>query len=324
MDGGSREERSKQAKASFVIDRIQAMMELEYSIYWRCDPHIDYERNMHPQEQSFMRPSLPAHQRSKKLHMYPATAINYYHSQNFDIWRENICSRAYSTVDYLDFSRKTVAVSMNLFDRYLATLGRSEKLSSRQALLIPLTTLYISIKIHEKENTERLSTIVQSSHQKFSKRDIFEMEIKILHSLSWLVNPPTSVDFIADLLKFLPASVPVTVRRNLYHESRYMAELSVFDYSYLVNQYLPSTIALAAIVNAIEEGRDQKQSSLVCCKYIFYEHLKMNLGLCHNDDATGYVRGRLRTLLDDAGKAQTGHREWLAAPPIHANHVKSN
>lgn len=185
-----------QGKASFVIDKVRAMMRQEQTVYL-------YRRYVTP----------PGN--GKYLLEDPEDLV---------IWREKICHWTYSVIDHFELSRKTVAVSINLFDRYLATQGN--RCDGSLALLISLTTLYIAIKVHEKKKI-KLSTLTELSRCQFSGEDIEQMEIRILQSISWFIHPPTVVDFISHLLKFLPPTVPMPVRQNIYELSRYMAELSI-------------------------------------------------------------------------------------------------
>jgi len=62
-------------------------------------------------------------------------------------WREKICHWSFNVIDHFDLSREVVAVSMSLFDRFLAT--RSNRCNGSTALLASLTTLHIAIKVHE-------------------------------------------------------------------------------------------------------------------------------------------------------------------------------
>ena len=91
----------------------------------------------------------------------------------FSLWREKICHWTYTVIDHFNLSRRTVAISMDLFDRFLATLGNN--CDGNQALLISLTTLYISIKIHEKKKI-KLSTLSDLSRSQFTPKEIEDME----------------------------------------------------------------------------------------------------------------------------------------------------
>ena len=162
-------------------------------------------------------------------------------------WREQICKWTYSVIDHLRLSRSTVALSMDLFDRYLATCGN--KCGSEFAVLSSLSTLYIAIKVHEKRKL-KLSQLTGLGRGQFSSRDIERMELKVLSSLSWLVHPPLSTDFITSILSLLPDNIHPSVRRKMFECSQYLVEIAVCDPFFI--EHRPSTIAFAAILNVLE------------------------------------------------------------------------
>lgn len=260
--------RAGQGRASFVIDKVEAMMRQEQTVYL-------YRRYMKPPPNA------------KYLHEDP---------QDMAVWREKICHWTYSVIDHFELSRKTVAVSINLFDRYLATQGN--RCDGGLALLISLTTLYIAIKVHERKKI-KLSTLTELSRSQFTGADIEEMEIKILQSLSWLVHPPTVVDFISHLLKFLPPSVSMPVRQNVFELSRYMAELSVCDPFFM--EHHSSTVAFAAIINVLDGDMDRGSMISAHCKSDFYKCLEHELGFYRHRPVVLLVCDRLRTMIAASG-----------------------
>ena len=44
-----------------------------------------------------------------------------------DIWREKICEWSYEVVDHFEMDRETVAISLNLLDRFLAKVNCKKK-----------------------------------------------------------------------------------------------------------------------------------------------------------------------------------------------------
>lgn len=256
-----------QSRASFVVDKVQAMMRQEQTVYL-------YRRYIKPPPNA------------KYLHEDP---------EDIAMWREKICHWTYSVIDHFELSRKTVAVSINLFDRYLATQGN--QCDGSLALLISLTTLYIAIKVHEKKKI-KLHTLAELSRSQFLASDIEDMEIQILQSLSWLVHPPTVVDFVSHLLKFLPPTVSMPVRQNIFELSRYMAELSVCDPFFI--EHHPSTIAFSAIINVLDGGMSRFIIS-IHCRSIFYKCLEHELGFYRHRSVVRLVCDRLKTMIDATG-----------------------
>ncbi|CAJ1945982.1 unnamed protein product [Cylindrotheca closterium] len=163
-------------------------------------------------------------------------------------WREKICQWSYNVVDHFDLPREVVAVSLSLFDRYLAT--RHNQCTGNMALLTSLTTLHISIKIHS-EKTVKLSTLASLSRGQFGPSDIEQMEWKIFEALDWKLHPPSLFAFISHFLMVFPSEVSHSVRKELFEVAIYIAELSVCDSSYV--RYPWSTVAMACILNVMED-----------------------------------------------------------------------
>mmetsp|Transcript_26878 Transcript_26878/g.58300 ORF Transcript_26878/g.58300 Transcript_26878/m.58300 type:complete len:472 (+) Transcript_26878:173-1588(+) len=182
-------------------------------------------------------------------------------------WREQICEWCYSVVDHFDLSRETVAISLSLFDRYLATLGN--KCTGDLALLASLTTTHIAIKILETRKI-RLTTLCKLSRGLFGPKEIEDMEWTILTALEFQIHPPTASAFVSHMVDLLPpfvllkngSSVHVgsnrhaafssssMLRREVIDYSRYLAELAVCDLFFV--EFYPSTVAYAAVLNVLE------------------------------------------------------------------------
>jgi len=199
---------------SLGIERIHTMRRRESSLYPSCN---------------YVQPS----QNSK--------------SNEFFDWREQFCYWSYSLIDHYGISRKTVAISLDLFDRFVVTMRSS--IDYNFALLTSLTTLYIAAKIHTTKKI-KLNTLANLTKNRFCSQDIEKMEIMILQSLSWLVHPPTVEDFVCHFLKLLPAQVGTKVRKEIVDLLLYKADLVVCDPFFI--EYPTSLIAYAAILNVME------------------------------------------------------------------------
>ncbi len=162
--------------------------------------------------------------------------------------RQKICHWTYSVVDHFHLSRETVAISIDLFDRYFATKGN--KCDANTALLVSLTTLNIAAKVTEKKKF-KISFLAELSRNSFSPNDIRDMETKILSTLSWLVHPPTPMDFVNELMEFMPVSVSSKACQDILELVRYNTEVAVCD-SYFI-EHDSSSIALAAILNVLQD-----------------------------------------------------------------------
>mmetsp|Transcript_13984 Transcript_13984/g.20885 ORF Transcript_13984/g.20885 Transcript_13984/m.20885 type:complete len:369 (+) Transcript_13984:65-1171(+) len=232
----------------------------------------------------------------------------------FSLWREKICHWTYTVIDHFNLSRRTVAISMDLFDRFLATLGNN--CDGNQALLISLTTLYISIKIHERKKI-KLLTLSDLSRSQFTPKEIEDMEMRILQSLCWLIHPPTPIDFISQVLKFLPASVTTPVRHHIFEIARYVVELSVCD-PYFVKAH-SSTTAFAAILNVLEDDIEYDTIPRET-RERFLTHLHRDLNLHRGRPQTRAARDRLRNMVAASNVTDVSCiRETSTPSPVRKN-----
>ena len=209
-------------------------------------------------------------------------------------WREKICQWSYNVVDHFDLPREIVSISLNYFDRYMASLsvaeGTDEKPGSSGdlALLASLGTLHLATKVHATNHNDydpqmgpleeqhhkvpSLMTLANLSRGQFGPASILEMEKLLLTSLQWRLHPPTLYAFCTFLLKLLPSNgenprfgLKPTIASELFEVAMYVAELSVCDAFFVERQIPSSIIALAAICTAMDDLLD---SSLMDSSFI--------------------------------------------------------
>lgn len=259
---------SEQMKMSLLVDRICAMRHQEKTNY----AYRNYITNsLHPSISSDSKDLLG--------------------------WREKICHWTYNCIDHYNLHRESCAISIDLFDRYIATRGN--RCDGNLALLTSLTTLYIAIKIHEKKKI-KLSTLAQLSRGQFGPEDIEKMELEILQALGWLVHPPSVVEFLTLFLKFLPPEIPMPVRNDIFELSRYLAELSVCDPFFI--EHSNSDVAFAAILNVLEDDVNYDCVSH-SSRERFLRDLHTHLSLGRGKAAVRLARDRLQTMLSSTTDA---------------------
>lgn len=186
-------------------------------------------------------------------------------------------------------SREVVCVSLNIFDRYLATRGN--RCSGTTALLTSLTTLQIAIKLYDPRKV-RHCALANLSRGQFSNIDIDEMEWSILSALDWKVHPPTHDWFLWHFILFLPQETNPSVRKGMYDMSRYLCELAVYD-SYFVSMN-NSTVAFAALLNVLEDTSFLRLP--VGLRETFLREISSKLGLSCYNELVALARQRLRLM----------------------------
>lgn len=204
-------------------------------------------------------------------------------------WREKICQWSYNVVDHFDLSREIVAISLHLFDRYLATRGNL--CTGKLALLASLTTLHIAIKLNDPKKM-KIETLAGLSRGQFTAKHIEEMEWKVLFALGWRLHPPTEYAFVSHLILFLPNETNPATQKEIFELSRYLTELAVCD-SYFVDVD-KSIVAFASILNVMEEMSHALLPGGI--RERFLRDLGWKVGLHYDLPAVSAARSRLRAM----------------------------
>jgi lipoyl(octanoyl) transferase len=195
-----------------------------------------------------------------------------------------------------DLSREVVAVSLDLFDRYMASRGN--ECSGNLALLVSLTTLHVACKLHNHEAKKiKIETLASLSRGQFGPKHIEEMELKVLQSLGWRLHPPTLYSFVSHIMLLLPLEAHASVRKEMFELSRYLTELAVCD-TYFVN-VKKSTVAYASILNVMDEMSYSRLSAGIRARFL--RDLAEKLGFSYADPAVMAARGRLRAMFSSSG-----------------------
>ncbi len=177
--------------------------------------------------------------------------------------RMKLADWCYNIVDHCRFSRETVASAMEMVDRFLSMPSNSvdaarvsdEALRDQSKLqLLTVAALYISIKLNEKTviSSEALAEMCRLI---YSAQEIEDMERTLLSGLSWRCHAPTAHQVGLSILSLLLPYVDMLEATwgFLMDEMKYQTELAVRDYYFSTQR--TSTIALAAIFNAINEAK---------------------------------------------------------------------
>ena len=162
---------------------------------------------------------------------------------------------------------------MEIIDRFLSSSQSptSPYLTNRkQYQLLSMSSLYIAIKAHEQVamSSEHFATM---SNGLYTQLQIETMEMKILHTLQWKINAPTSVQFAYSILSLLynklntititsceegsgggkKIKVDESTWCFILDETRYQIEYALRDYALSTNERF-STLALSSIFNALD------------------------------------------------------------------------
>lgn len=118
------------------------------------------------------------------------------------------------------------------------------------------------------------------------------------------MHPPTSISFVKHMLLLIPqTSISTKERHDVLELARFLTELGVIDYYFVIHR--TSTIALAAILNAIEEisGSNSVSSMLLSKELDKTSNLR-----CGSEELFA-CRNRLRLLYAQSGYAHPSTNE---------------
>ena len=154
--------------------------------------------------------------------------------------RRSVCQWNYECVDYFLFDRHVVHLSMNYFDRYLASYRRhhpDKAMSTMLTHLVALSSLYLACKLHgerdiqvtaannnntaNNNNKLTLQDFCLMSRNTYCPQMLEEMELSLLTSLAWMVNPPTPMDFIMRFVKILATLLSEDYPDHVHHQHDY-------------------------------------------------------------------------------------------------------
>ncbi|KAE9613047.1 hypothetical protein Lal_00027756 [Lupinus albus] len=146
------------------------------------------------------------------------------------------------------FTALTTVLAVNYFDRFITTL-RFQMDKPWMTQLTAVACLSLAAKMEETHVPLLLDLQVGESRFVFEAKSIQRMELLVLSTLKWRMNPVTSISFFEHIVRRFGMKSP------LHSEFLWRCErvlLSVIADS-TVMSFLPSTLAAATMIHAVEE-----------------------------------------------------------------------
>jgi hypothetical protein len=175
-----------------------------------------------------------------------------------------MCDWFYQVIDYCALSRDTVQICMSYLDTFLAARPDPYLYDREHYQLAAITSLYVSIKLHEPVELD-VKLLAVLSRGIYSQPDIVAMERTLLEALQWRMNPPIPNWYVGCYMELLEtgllcqqASKEELKAINVL--ATFQTELGTVDYTMKCSdkRYLNNEIALASFLNAVEAIQDQR------------------------------------------------------------------
>lgn len=165
--------------------------------------------------------------------------------------RSKMCAWSYQVVDFCNFQRETVEMSLNYLDRYLLTAVGARALRNRSIFqLAAMTSLYTAVKIHEPEAMDP-KLVSSLSRGAYTPGEVEDMEKEILNAIQWRVNPPTALSFVRLFLNLVPSeAMDEDMRANIYDIARFQTEIAAKEYEFMLIK--PSITGYCSFINALD------------------------------------------------------------------------
>ncbi len=153
---------------------------------------------------------------------------------------------------HLPSSTLVVAIALSYIDRVLSVNHCADR---RTFKLISSASLHLAMKVHFPNKWKDIGKLIPDLSQgDFAIGDLVSMEMEIVKSLTWLLNPATARCISVHMLSLLEMDIPASVLNKIARAAIFFIELSVCDYSFVTMR--KSTIAIASLLNATEQDID--------------------------------------------------------------------
>lgn len=156
-------------------------------------------------------------------------------------WISRVCAR-------YGFSTLTIVLAVNYFDRFATSL-KFQKDKPWMTQLAAVACLALAAKVEEIRVPLLLDLQVEQAKYVFEAKTIQRMEILVLSTLNWRMNPVTPISFFELIVRMLG------LKSRLHWEFLFRCErvlLCLIMDSRLMN-YRPSTLAVAIMIHVISE-----------------------------------------------------------------------
>ena len=129
--------------------------------------------------------------------------VSFVDGGDLDVCRRKMCEWAFNVVDYFDFSRDLVSISLNHVDRFMEIVLESDgRTCKKRFQSISVTSLYLTLKLQGmssgridldsgKKRLLSIKTFVGLSRGILSMKSLEEEERIMMKGLGYMLNPPT-------------------------------------------------------------------------------------------------------------------------------------
>lgn len=227
---------------------------------------------------------------------------------------------------YYSFSAQTAFLAVNYFDRFLFTLDQSQNHKPWMNQLVAVACLSLAAKVEETEVPLILDLQVEESRFVFQSKTVQRMELLVLSTLEWKMNPVTPfsfLDFIARRLGLMNCLCLEFLRR-----CEKVLLYTITDGRFI--GFLPSAMASATMLHVLdrlqpcfgEKYQDQLLGILGIGKdkvedcYRLIQEVACNIDFNSNKRKFGTLPGSPTGVMDVSFSSDYSNYSWSVATSV--------
>ncbi|KAF3446611.1 hypothetical protein FNV43_RR11791 [Rhamnella rubrinervis] len=235
----------------------------------------------------------------------------------------------FKVIAYYSFSALTAVLAVDYLDRFVVSF-HFQKEKPWMIQLTAVACLSLAAKVEETQVPLLLDLQVEESKYVFEAKTIKRMELLVLSTLQWKMNPVTPLSFLDYITRRLGLKDHLSWEFLRRCERIILSVIS--DYRFL--SFLPSAVATATmlhVVNSIEpclqfEYQNQllgilgieKDKVEDCCKLIL-ELVSVNLGNQSNKRKFGSMPGSPNGVMDVSFSSDSSNDSWALASSVSSS-----
>ena len=182
-------------------------------------------------------------------HFYPPVVmgildLNQKQIRQYLGWRRDMASWLLDTAQLYGIHPSTVEAAQSMLDR-LSTFDKDITEDFELYQLSCFVCLLIARKVNESKRLFKKSEIQELNRECFSQEELDHMEMYVLYSLNWRIQPPTTIDIADKLLDLIPYSL-LPDRDAIQERLNTDLRLALVESRFL--KFKASSIALASVI----------------------------------------------------------------------------
>ncbi|KAJ8538115.1 hypothetical protein K7X08_014655 [Anisodus acutangulus] len=227
---------------------------------------------------------------------------------------------------YYSFSAQTAFLAVNYFDRFLFSFDQSQNNKSWMNQLVAVACLSLAAKVEETEVPLLLDLQVEESRFVFESKTIQRMELLVLSTLEWKMNPVTPFSFLDYITRRLGLKKFLCL--EFLRRCEKVLLCTITDGRFI--GYLPSAMASATMLHVLdrlqpcigEKYQDQLLGIIGIVKdkveecYRLIQEVACNIDFYSNKRKFGTLPGSPTGIMDVSFSSDYSNDSWSVATSV--------